>query len=295
MNTDVQMEGPMPSSSLRNLQSEIPVTDIAPNLSVQLPTPNIDAQDEQNEMQLQHDEIQGQHKGDDTVMDTVVVMDNSQTNRRTSTATGMGFANFDPMALGWARPLTMESTNLQEYVPEKEHYLSHRVGNNRNPDMSGGNDTLQSWFYDVDINFPGPRGGHSPFDVPYSFEYNLAVNSTVPLHPENAHDNYQIPNERFARVEQCWPIRSPTVIRLMSTLWHDIIFNSTGNLFSIHHPTVQVSNGDQFKDGSRWGLDEETKVRFETEFGIVGKSSRHASFPIIHNVLLMAMQPEEAQ
>ena len=74
-----------------------------------------------------------------------------------------------------------------------------------------------------------------------------------------------VPNERFTKVEQCWPHKAGTRARAMHTLWQDMC-----------SPTVttelgETETGDYHTRGrsSGWKLDEETRTRIEEVFGKV--------------------------
>ncbi|KAI4749685.1 hypothetical protein E4T50_00063 [Aureobasidium sp. EXF-12298] len=70
-----------------------------------------------------------------------------------------------------------------------------------------------------------------------------------------------IPNERFARVENCWLAKNNGTHHLAPSLWSDIVRSSGPNLFSIGVPQTRE------RSESRWGVNSALRSRLEAEFG----------------------------
>jgi len=74
-----------------------------------------------------------------------------------------------------------------------------------------------------------------------------------------------VPNERFTRVEQCWPHKSGSRARVMHTLWQDMCL-------PLEHAglgEVEKRNFHTRGRSSGWELDEGTRSRLEEVFGTV--------------------------
>jgi hypothetical protein len=86
-----------------------------------------------------------------------------------------------------------------------------------------------------------------------------------------------IPAERFHKVERCWPNRPSNTVRLMPTLWQDAISKTEDNLFSKDNLSPEaIEHNKQY--GSRWGLDEDCRVRLQKMFvNLSRKESRRDS------------------
>lgn len=74
-----------------------------------------------------------------------------------------------------------------------------------------------------------------------------------------------IPNERFAKVERCWPGRRSNSLRLMPTLWWEAISKPEDNLFSNGNLSPEAMEQNR-QCGSRWGLDEDCRERLQKMF-----------------------------
>jgi len=74
-----------------------------------------------------------------------------------------------------------------------------------------------------------------------------------------------VPNERFTKVEQCWPHKSGSRTRAMHTLWQDMCLTPEDAELG------ESENSDCHTRGrsSGWELDEETRTRLEEVFGKV--------------------------
>ncbi|KAE8454627.1 hypothetical protein EG329_000250 [Mollisiaceae sp. DMI_Dod_QoI] len=82
-----------------------------------------------------------------------------------------------------------------------------------------------------------------------------------------------IPNERFAKVERCWPTRHSNPLRLMPTLWWDAVMKAEDNLFSNSNLSPEAMEQNR-QCGSRWGLDEDCRERLQKMFVTINHSAR---------------------
>ena len=81
-----------------------------------------------------------------------------------------------------------------------------------------------------------------------------------------------IPNERFAKVERCWPNRRSNSQRLMPTMWWEAVSKPEDNLFS--HGSLSPEALEQNRQcGSRWGLDEDCRERLQKMFVNTGPAT----------------------
>lgn len=127
----------------------------------------------------------------------------------------------------------------------------------------GPKDMLQMWLEprtDLGSNDSLDLMGDSHFPL-------MGGNLMIAPDQQNQHSvgsSDDIPNERFARVQQCW-LAPPNTGRLINSLWRDIAMSPVDNIFSIQssHPTSE-SNAVQ---GSRCGFDEDCRRRLQAAFG----------------------------
>jgi hypothetical protein len=83
--------------------------------------------------------------------------------------------------------------------------------------------------------------GIDPFHLP---------SRTTCLSPSSQRSNDDIPDERFEKLKQCWPKRRDDAIRLMRTLWQDVVSHTEDNLFSQALAPPRVPD-DHRQSGSR--------------------------------------------
>lgn len=125
-----------------------------------------------------------------------------------------------------------------------------------------GTDPLQLWLEpQTDVG-----SSHGSFDLGnFSFGENMAVSIDQHRHSvdssKSGSDN--IPSERFAKVQRCWPVPNQTD-RLMNSLWRDIVQTRSDNLFAkeSHH----LLNDSHLLQGSRYGIDDDCRRRLQTAF-----------------------------
>jgi hypothetical protein len=90
----------------------------------------------------------------------------------------------------------------------------------------------------------------------------------------------KIPNERFARVQQCW-LAPPNTGRLINSLWRDIAMSPVDNIFSVQ--SLHLHNEPSIIQGSRCGFDEDCRRRLQAAFGPITVSAYRES-PINRNI-----------
>jgi hypothetical protein len=136
--------------------------------------------------------------------------------------------------------------------------------------VSSGNenlqDMLQSWLLRPESEGRSQSGS---FDLAgagifgFDEDHLTARQFAEPSDSSKLSDN--IPNERFARVEQCWLTRSSNISRLMRTLWLEVIHTEADNIFHEHcFPSSEAQN--KCNQGSRRGVDEECRIRLQNAF-----------------------------
>lgn len=97
-------------------------------------------------------------------------------------------------------------------------------------------------------------------------------------HSVDSSDN--IPNERFARVQQCW-LAPPNTGRLINSLWRDIAMSPVDNIFSVQ--SSHLPNEPSVIQGSRCGFDEDCRRRLQAAFGTMNVSA-HMQSSINRNI-----------
>lgn len=103
-----------------------------------------------------------------------------------------------------------------------------------------------------------------------------------------------VPNERFAKVKQCWPTRGSTATRWMPSLWRDLCLKPEDNLFNEPGSPIE-SIAQRQRDGFRWGLDKEARDRLMKIFGNLPQSeSRNDPIGSQETTASLNSQPAEA-
>ncbi|KAJ5617931.1 hypothetical protein N7537_003045 [Penicillium hordei] len=97
-------------------------------------------------------------------------------------------------------------------------------------------------------------------------------------HSVDGSDN--IPNERFAKVQQCW-LTPPNTGRLINSLWRDIAMSPVDNILSVQ--SSHFPRESNFVQGSRCGFDEDCRQRLQAAFGPTTVSG-HMQSPINRNI-----------
>lgn len=92
---------------------------------------------------------------------------------------------------------------------------------------------------------------------------------------ESGKSSEHIPNERFSKVQRCWFVPPNNTGRLMNSLWGDVVYTNTDNIFSINpsHPPVDPGIQD-----SRGGIDDDCRRRLQQAF-----AQKPAPYPQFHS------------
>ncbi|KAJ5876849.1 hypothetical protein N7455_000314 [Penicillium solitum] len=154
--------------------------------------------------------------------------------------------------------------------------VSHRASLPFDP---GPKDMLQMWLeprtdsgsnYSLDLM----RDSHFPL---------MGGNLMITPDQQNQHSvdsSDNIPNERFAKVQQCW-LAPPNTGRLINSLWRDIAMSPVDNIFSVQ--SLHLPSESNAVQGSRCGFDEDCRRRLQAAFGPMTVSG-HMQSPINRNV-----------
>lgn len=179
-----------------------------------------------------------------------------------------GFQNVAPS------PNTTSRYNLgDDLYGGRSDSIQENVSTNMgiNSDITHMPQDLQTWFdqFDLDPNLePGNLQdfGNPGNQVSAARRGSSLSASDAPTSLRNpSSPSALIPNERFAKVEKCWPIRKSNPLRLMPTLWWDAAMKAEDNLFS--KGTLSPEAIEQNRQcGSRWGLDEDCRERLQSMF-----------------------------
>ncbi|KAF8860203.1 hypothetical protein BDZ45DRAFT_620024 [Acephala macrosclerotiorum] len=149
------------------------------------------------------------------------------------------------------------------------------------PDVAIMPQDLQTWFDQFDLE-SHLQSGHMP---EYSQSHHNAPASSVGRRgscltsdgqrsmQNSSSPSTLIPNERFAKVERCWPTRHSNPLRLMPTLWWDAVMKTEDNLFSNSNLSPEAVEQNR-QCGSRWGLDEDCRERLQKMFVTINHSAR---------------------
>lgn len=150
--------------------------------------------------------------------------------------------------------------------------VSHRAGLPFDP---GPKDMLQMWLE--------PRtdsGSNGSLDLMRDSHFPLmGGNLMVAPDQQNQHSvdsSDNIPNERFARVQQCW-LAPPNTGRLINGLWRDIAMSPVDNIFSVQ--SSHLPSESNVVQGSQCGFDEDCRRRLQAAFGPMTVSG-HMQSPI---------------
>ncbi|KGO38802.1 Transcription factor, fungi [Penicillium expansum] len=154
--------------------------------------------------------------------------------------------------------------------------VSHRAGLAFDP---GPKDMLQMWLE--------PRtdsGSNDSLDMMRDSHFPLmGDNLMITPDQQNRHSvdsSDDIPNERFARVQQCW-LAPPNTGRLINSLWRDIAMSPVDNIFSVR--SSHLPSEPSVAQGSRCGFDEDCRRRLQAAFGPMNVST-HMHSPINRNI-----------
>ncbi|KAI5209000.1 hypothetical protein E4T39_00958 [Aureobasidium subglaciale] len=136
------------------------------------------------------------------------------------------------------------------------------------PNSSGqSQDMLQFWLAQADNDFGyGTLTLPDVASTPYTPDHTHrsaypSVHRAATSETSDTASTGNIPNERFARVENCWLAKNNGTHYLAPSLWSDILRSPGPNLFSTG------SSPPREKSNSRWGVNAALHCRLEAEFG----------------------------
>jgi hypothetical protein len=141
--------------------------------------------------------------------------------------------------------------------------VSHQAGLAFDP---GSKDMLQMWLE------PRPDSKlNGSLDLMHDSHFPLMSDNLILTPEQDRHsvDRDSIPNERFARVQQCW-LAPPNTGRLINTLWRDIAMSTVDNIFSVQ--LSHLPSEPSVVQGSRCGFDEDCRQRLQAAFGSIAVS-----------------------
>lgn len=129
-------------------------------------------------------------------------------------------------------------------------------------------DMLQMWLE------PRTDVGSNHGSLDFTNGHFPLIGDNVVLTPDQQHrqsvdsaksscDN--IPNERFAKVQQCWLAPPNHTGRIMNSLWRDVVYTDVDNVFSVH--SLQPQPDIPLVQGSRYGVDEDCRRRLQAAIG----------------------------
>ncbi|KAB8200693.1 Zinc finger C2H2 type [Aspergillus parasiticus SU-1] len=100
-----------------------------------------------------------------------------------------------------------------------------------------------------------------------------------------------IPNDRFAKVQNCWLGPSNSTGRLINGIWRDVAYGSIENIFAAH-PRQSPSSPPVLLQKSRYGLDEDCRRHLHATFGymrLYSQRNRTSSAPPAYDSALIAL------
>ncbi|KAJ5374130.1 hypothetical protein N7517_006136 [Penicillium concentricum] len=132
-------------------------------------------------------------------------------------------------------------------------------------------DMLQMWLE--------PRTdskSNGSLDLMHDTHFSLMGDNLILTPEQDRHsvDRDSIPNERFAKVQQCW-LAPPNTGRLINSLWRDIAMSPVDNVFSVQ--SSHLPSEPSVVQGSRYGFDEDCRRRLQAAFGSMTRSAHMQS------------------
>ncbi|CAI7621778.1 unnamed protein product [Penicillium glandicola] len=162
---------------------------------------------------------------------------------------------------------TMMIDNQQHYFGWNAVISADQMSHRANlPFDSGSKDMLQMW-----LEPHTDSGSNGSIDLMRDSRFPLIgdnLNLTLDQQSRHSVDSDNIPNERFARVQQCW-LAPRNTGRLINSLWRDIAMSPVDNIFSVQ--SSHLLSEPSVVQGSRCGFDEDCRRRLQAAFGpIIG-------------------------
>lgn len=130
-------------------------------------------------------------------------------------------------------------------------------------------DALQTWLFPLENDLHTPHGPHSLGSAADGFFDPDTIRAMQENQASPSGSSVSIasrvPRERFQRVQNCWPSRNRRSSRLMLDLWQSLVSSDCTNILSgpdSRGTDIPVSARES--KNSRWGLDEECRIRLQS-------------------------------
>ncbi|KAF1996675.1 hypothetical protein P154DRAFT_607773 [Amniculicola lignicola CBS 123094] len=123
-------------------------------------------------------------------------------------------------------------------------------------------DALQTWLFPMEGDLlPSNTSHHMAMDSHFDTDgFRNPGESQASPSGSSTSIASRIPQERFARVQSCWPSRHRKSARLMPSLWQNLAACDSTNILSDIPPgVVETPISERERRNSRWGLDEECR------------------------------------
>ncbi|KAE8374052.1 hypothetical protein BDV26DRAFT_296387 [Aspergillus bertholletiae] len=161
------------------------------------------------------------------------------------------------------------------------------------------NESLQLWLNPSDTtSHPGSLDFGLDCNLGPAKE-NVGTSTTQPpqqldgpsTNTSDAKVDATIPNDRFAKVQNCWLGPSNGTGRLINSIWRDVAYSSIDNIFATH-PAPLSSDPPVLLQKSRYGLDEGCRRHLHSTFGymrLYGQRDCIANAPPAYDSALIAL------
>lgn len=161
------------------------------------------------------------------------------------------------------------------------------------------NDSLQLWLNPSDAtSYPGSLDFGHDSNIGL-IEENVGTSTTQRPQrhdgPSTDTDDTKagatIPNDRFAKVQNCWLGPSNSTGRLINGIWREVAYGSIDNIFAAHSGQSS-SSPPVLLQKSRYGLDEDCRRHLHATFGymrLYSQRNRTSSAPPAYDSALIAL------
>ncbi|KAL3426719.1 C6 transcription factor [Phlyctema vagabunda] len=154
-------------------------------------------------------------------------------------------------------PISVRGTNFeQQYASIQQLATPHPLVEQESQDQD-----MDAWISQFSTNFQIPYNNEVFIEDQSAMQLDMNFRESYTAPKNETEEENEVPNERFKRVEKCWPTRWNKITKLMPTLWNDVGSAETTNLFSVRPPRDSPS-----QQKTRRGLDDECKARLESVF-----------------------------
>ena len=161
------------------------------------------------------------------------------------------------------------------------------------------NDSLQLWLNPSDAtSYPGSLDFGHDSNIGL-IEENVGTSTTQrpkrhdgpSADTDDTKAGATIPNDRFAKVQNCWLGPSNSTGRLINGIWREVAYGSIDNIFAAH-PGQSPSSPPVLLQKSRYGLDEDCRRHLHATFGymrLYSQRNRTSSAPPAYDSALIAL------